>query len=205
MTQAIGGTALAGDPVSFNDATTSEGVQIMQLSDKKKTQMKIEANESGTLHSLYVAVHRAHKDAPTLWTDHECNRVLTAIMAAKRFSWRVVGITPNALWQFSKDGFRYKSKQGFTRAHIKSRIETVRYLLAKDDPVPEAQFIATWLYNDQTVICSRGENKAQLPEYITIDNDDGTLFSCYGKLAGWHHGKREIEFLRNLFDQHFPK
>jgi hypothetical protein len=125
-------------------------------------------------------------------------------MAAKRFSWRVVGITRSALCQFSKDGFRYKSQQGFTRAHIKSRIDTVRHLLAPEDPFSEAKFMEIWIDNDQTVICSRGENKAQLPEYIPIDNDDGALFSCYGKLAGWHHGKREIEFLKLLFDQHFP-
>jgi hypothetical protein len=125
-------------------------------------------------------------------------------MAAKRFSWRVVGITPSALGQFSKGGFRYKSRQGLTRAHIKSRVETVRSLLAANDPVVERQFIAIWLDNDQTVICSRGENKPQLPDFIPIENDDGALFSCYGKLAGWHHGKREMEFLKDLFDKQSP-
>jgi hypothetical protein len=69
-------------------------------------------------------------------------------------------------------------------------------------PVPEHQFIRTWLNNDQTVICARGENKQTLPKYIPIENDDGTLFSCAGKLAGWHHGKKEIEFLKNLFKMH---
>src|SRR6516162_2393183 len=103
--------------------------------------MKIDADESRTLHNLYVAVHRAHKDVPAVWTDHECNRVLTAIMAAKRFSWCVVGITPNALLQFSKDGFQYKSKQGLTRAHLSPRIKTVRYLLARDNPFTEQEFI----------------------------------------------------------------
>jgi len=157
--------------------------------------------ESRTLHALYAAVHRAHKDVPTVWTDHECNRVLTAIMAAKPFSWRVVGITPQALRQFSDLAFRYKSKLGFTRAHIHPRIETVRSLLAPEDPVPESDFIDIWIKNDRTVICSRGENVAALPEYIPFENDDGALFSCAGKLAGWHHKKQEIEFLKNLFQK----
>lgn len=167
--------------------------------------MDIEAKLSRTLHSKHVAVHRAHKEVPAVWTDHECNRVLTAVMAAKSFSWRVVGITPTALTQFSKDGFQYKSRQGLTRAHIIPRIQTVRALLVTDVPVPERQFIATWIDNDRTVICSRGENKTQLPEYIPIGNDDGTLFSCAGILAGWRHSKKEIEFLKTLFQTHFAK
>ncbi len=160
--------------------------------------------ESHALHALYAAVHRAHKTAPTVWTNQECNRVLTAIMAAKHFSWRVIGITPKALKHFSELGFRYKSKLSLTRAHIMPRIETVRSLLATDDPVPEQDFIDTWIKNDRTVLCASGENRAALPDYIPFENDDGRLFSCAGKLAGWHHKKQEVEFLKALFQKTFP-
>ena len=87
-------------------------------------QIKIEAGQ--TYHYLYSAVHRAHKEAPEIWTIQECTRIMTSIMAAKPFSWRVVGITEAALKKFSEFNFRYKSGAGITRAHLKPRIETVR-------------------------------------------------------------------------------
>lgn len=161
--------------------------------------MKIEA--SHTYHALYLAVHRAHKEAPEIWTDHESNRILTSIMAAKPFSWRVVGITKAALIKFSELNFRYKSKMGITRAHLTARIMTVRKLLEPSEPFNESDFLNTWLQNDTTVFCASGENKASMPNYIEFENADGELFSCHRKLAGWHHRRREQDFLRTLFER----
>lgn len=155
--------------------------------------------EAQTFHALYSAVHWAHKTIPAIWTDHECNRVLTAIMAAKPFSWRVVGITAAALEKFAEMDFRYRSQQGITRAHLSPRIGTVRALLATDEPLSQREFIDAWLRNDRTVICARGENKASIPNYIPIENEDGLLFSCERRLAGWHHRKAEQDFLRDLY------
>jgi hypothetical protein len=64
----------------------------------------------------------------------ECNRVLTAIMAAKAFSWRVIGITPAALDEFAAANFYSKSRQGITRADLRPRFDTVRKLLLPDKP-----------------------------------------------------------------------
>jgi len=152
-----------------------------------------------TIHLVYSAVHQAYKQAPTVWTLQECTRVLTAIMAAKAFSWRVIGITPAALDEFAAAGFYSKSRQGITRAHLRPRIDTVRKLLLPDKPLSERELFETWLANDHTILCAKGENKPAIPKYIAIENEDGTLFSCHGKLAGWHHRKREREFLKELF------
>lgn len=148
-------------------------------------------NELETYHKIYSAVHYSHKLIPQIWTDHECNRILSATMAGKQFSWRVIGITPKALGQFQLLDFKYKSRQGFTRAHLKPRIETVRYLLAPDNPYNMNDFYNEWIKNDKTVICARGENKIEVPPFIHISNEDGLLFSCQGKLAGWKHTKNE--------------
>lgn len=164
--------------------------------------MQIEA--SHTFHTLYLAVYRAHKEAPDIFTDHECNRIMTAIMAAKQFSWRVIGITEAALKRFSEFDFRYKSKMGLTRAHLKPRIATVRSLLAPAEPLGESDFLNEWLQNDKTVLCAQGENTTFLPTYIEFENANGELFSCHGKLAGWRHGQRERDFLRALFERRQP-
>ena len=158
--------------------------------------------EPRTFHVLYSALHQAHKQAPNLWTVQECNRVLTAIMAAKPSSWRVIGVTSSALHEFAAADFRSKSGQGITRAHLRPRIETVRTLMLPPEPLTEEAFFATWLANDCTVLCAKGENRKTLPKYIPIDNEEGTLFSCHGKLAGWHHRKTEQDFLRALHHDH---
>jgi hypothetical protein len=119
----------------------------------------------------------------------------------KSVSWRVVGITPAAVDAFAAADFRLKSGQGITGAHLRPRIETVRELLAPDTPLSEREFLDIWLTNDRTILCARGENRLAIPKYIPIENDDGTLFSCHGKLAGWHHRKRERGFLKQLFDE----
>lgn len=159
-------------------------------------------DEARTIHALYAALHQAHKHAPAMWTMQECNRVLTAIMAAKPFSWRVIGITPLALQKLSENDFRLKTGHGITRGHLRPRIETVRALMLPVEPLCEEAFFESWLVNDRTVLCAKGENREAIPSYIPIDNELGTLFSCHGKLAGWHHRKAEQDSLKALHKDH---
>ena len=157
---------------------------------------------SNTYYQLYLKLFEAHKLAPNIWTLQECTRILTSIMAAKSFSWRVVGITPLALDQFSKNEFKKFEKSGITRAHIVPRFETVLKLISNVEPKSETQFFETWINNDKTVLCAKGENKARIPNYIAIENPDGKLFSCEKVLAGWKHGKNERELLRVLNEKY---
>jgi hypothetical protein len=162
----------------------------------------MDKTEARTTYALYWALHQVHKKAPTVWTVQECTRVLTAIMAAKSYSWRVIGITPSALHEFASAGFRSRSGQGITRAHLRPRIETVRTLMNPPEPLSQETFFDTWLANDATVLCAKGENRATIPKYIPIDNELGALFSGHRKLAGWHHRKAEQDFLRALHQDH---
>ncbi len=157
---------------------------------------------TNSFHILYTALHKAHYAAPEVFTDHECNRILTAVMAAKEFSWHVIGITENALIKFSELDYRYQSKQGLTRAHIKPRIQTVRRLLEQNEPMRPEQFMEFWFENDKTILCAQGENKNNIPPFCRIENHNGALFSCKGKLAGWHHRKTERDFLSSLHEKY---
>ena len=80
-------------------------------------------------------------------------------MAAKAFSWRVIGITPAALDEFAAAGFYPQSRQGITRAHLRPRFDAVRKLLLPDKPLSERKFFETWLANDRTILCAKGESK----------------------------------------------
>lgn len=162
----------------------------------------MENDEAVSTYALYLALHEVHKNSPAIWTVQECTRVLTAIMAAKSFSWRVIGITPAALVAFAEAGFRTRNGLGITRAHVRPRIDTVRAVMHPREPLTEKAFFDTWLANDLTVLCAKGENRKTLTDYIKFDNDPGTLFSCQGKLAGWHHRTAEQDFLRTLHGHH---
>ena len=153
-------------------------------------------------HDLYLAVYRAHRDAPEIFTDHECNRILTAIMGGKSFSWRVIGITEAALRKFAEFDFKHIPRQGLTRAHLKPRIETTRTLLSRNPPYSAGGFMKFWIGKDETILCAIGENKISLPSYLPISNPEGSFFSSEGKLAGWHHRRRERDFLRGLYEDY---
>jgi hypothetical protein len=156
----------------------------------------IKPAELRALHSVYVAIHRAHKIAPELFTRSHCTTIITALMGSQAWSWRVVGITHAALQAFMEHDFRHKSKQGITRAHLQPRIETAALLLAPEQPMSEADFIETLLRHDVTVLCARGENRASVPEYIAFANDDASLF--VSKKIAWRHTKKEEALLRRL-------
>lgn len=48
----------------------------------------------------------------TFGPNHHCTRLLTSIMSSKPFSWRVVGITKEALKTLHELNYRYKSREG---------------------------------------------------------------------------------------------
>lgn len=152
-----------------------------------------------TYHSLYLAVHAAHAEAPHIWTVSHCTRILTAIMSAKPFAWHVVGVTEAALRKFHELKYRSQAGQGLTRAHLRPRIETVRELLDRGEPMSQDEFIEYWFAHDRTVLCARGENKATVPNFIDIENYDGSLFPS--TRIAWRHGKKERELLESLYKQ----
>jgi len=154
---------------------------------------------SHTHHSLYRAVHVAHAEAPHIWTVSHCTRILTPIISAKRFAWHVIGVTEAALKKFHELNYRYQAGHGLTRAHLRPRIETVRELLDRSEPMSQSEFIEYWFAHDRTVLCARGENRAVVPKFIAIENHDGSLFSS--TRIAWRHGKKERELLEVLYNR----
>jgi hypothetical protein len=121
-------------------------------------------------------------------------------MAAKPL-WRVVGVTKAALGKFAELNYRYESGQGLKRAHLRPRIETVRELLSRSEPLSQSEFIEYWVAHDRVVLCAEGENKATVPPFIEIENSDGSLFPTTA--VKWRHGAKERELLRLLYEKSF--
>lgn len=162
----------------------------------------INETQKNALYGKYLAIYQAHKADPSFFTLPQCNTELTTVMGGRHWSWHVIGITKAALEIYKQCGFRYKSRQGLTRAHIKPRIETSKKLLNVDTPVTQKEFFEIWLEADKTIICGPGENKdGFVPDYIPLPNDDYTLFKSH--TIGWKESANcEGQLLEALYKSH---
>ena len=162
----------------------------------------INETQKKALYGKYLAIYSAYKADPSFFTLSQCNTELTTVMGGRGWSWHVIGITKVALEIYKQSGFRYKSRQGLTRAHIKPRIETSKKLLSPDTPISLEDFFEIWLEADKTIICGPGENKdGFVPEYIALLNDDYSLFKSH--TIGWKESiNLEGKLLKNLYEKH---
>jgi hypothetical protein len=162
----------------------------------------INETQKKALYGKYLAIFNAHKSDPVFFTLPQSNTELTTIMGGRHWSWHVIGITKAALEIYKECGFRYKSKQGLTRAHIKPRIETSKELLTADLPVSQEEFFEIWLNADKTIICGPGENRSRfVPEYIPLENNDYSLFKSH--TVGWKESAHlEGKLLRELYERY---
>jgi hypothetical protein len=151
------------------------------------------------LHSIYLALFGALKTCPDGFTKADATRMLTGLMAARPWSWRVVGITRAALDLLAQHNFRRPPRQ-LQRGHLVDRSTTAHLLFDRKEPASLQEFFDVYLDRDKTVIMTNAENTyrrgSQLPKYIDID-PDLELFPS-GTLVGWQHRNKEIEFLRKL-------
>lgn len=160
----------------------------------------IDNNLRVALHSIYVAQFRALKAYPKAFDKAHATRMLTSLMAARPWSWRVIGITKAALDEFAKNDFKRPSRQ-LQRGHKYDRSSTAQLLyFDRSEPMPLDEFYEFFLERDKTVIMTNAENKhtknAAFPAYIEIDIN-AELFPS-GSLIGWQHRKNEMEFLQSL-------
>ena len=150
-----------------------------------------------TIWEQYLALFSAKQADPLYWSDKHCTRVLTNLMAGRDFSWQVVGITRKALEQYSGQDFKRIPKDGITRGHIIPRKETTKKVMDLEKYLSLDKFFETWLTNDKTVLCAKGENKKVLPEHMLFENPNN-LFNCKDMVVGHRHRAQEIDFLKNL-------
>ena len=164
--------------------------------------MNTHSYSNEAFHTLYLAVRKAYNEHRDIFTIQECRRILAAIMAAKSFSYRVVGVTEAALQRFEELDFKRKKNHGIVRGHIEPIFETVKKLLERGQLFEPKEFMDFWIGRDKTVFCLKNENKETIPSYLTNSNEDGKLFSCDGVLAGWQHKRPERDYLRKFHEDY---
>ena len=152
------------------------------------------------LHSIYAAQFDTLKKFPKAFTKADATRMLTGLMGSQSWSWRVIGITSDALDVFSKNEFKRPTGQ-IQRGRRDNRASTVRALFfERAEPMPLDEFFEFFLKREETVLMTKRENQhrqgKEFPDFIPIDAHHA-LFPC-GTLVGWKHRKAEVDFLREL-------
>jgi len=159
--------------------------------------IRTDKNLREALYSVYVAIFNAKQTCPEGFRDNDATRLLTALMGSKPWSWKVIGITPEALNLFKENNFK-RPPRLIQRGHKINRVETARQLFEQSTPATLDEFFCVFLKNDETVLMTAEQNKQkEFPNYISIKNPNAELFPS-GSLVGWQHRQVEINFLREL-------
>ena len=126
-------------------------------------------------------------------------RMLNSIFGFEPWSWRVVGISKEAIKEFKDNNFNYKSGT-FQRDHyFQDRYITMRKMLEKLMPLGDWW---NWFWeNDKTILITKTEHNKKSYDYerdiIPIDWTLGYFES--GPILGFKYAKkREGEFLKTL-------
>lgn len=117
------------------------------------------------------------------------------VIHANPDTWRVIGVTSDALEVFAQHGYRKESRMGVNRGHLVNRNETYTHLYKNrfEDPW---EFWAYYYDRDSTVLMTASENMSgEYSKMLDIPQELG-LFHTQG--YAWKHGKKEEQFLREL-------
>jgi hypothetical protein len=122
--------------------------------------------------------------------------LMTSVMAYEKWSWRVVGITEDAVRIIAANGFRRPSKQ-LARDHTKPRAET--YSKIFNGNVMEFDEWWEWVWeHDKTILMTNNEHHSRIVSKI-YDIDWKMGFFQSAGLVGWYQTKeREGAFIKQL-------
>ena len=127
-------------------------------------------------------------------------KILSTLFSTNPNSWRVVGITPEALEVFKKHNFKKVSGMGINRSHLIQRHSYYKNLLNMEIP-SQQEFWEKYYNNDITVLATSSENMKNSPslikESIHVPTDHRSLFRTAG--YAWKHKEEEESFLRELY------
>lgn len=159
---------------------------------------KLSADVKFRMYQVYIAIY----NLPFASFDlQRKTTMLTALMGGAEWSWRVVGITPQALELLAENNYKYVLGK-IRRAHLVDRFATARAVFEQPKPLSENEFFKLFWENDETVIALKEENKkGGLPRQILPIDFNLGLFQS-NPLVGHKHGKKEADFLRKLHEDY---
>lgn len=148
------------------------------------------------LYNFYLEIKQANLPD---WKKH---RLMTALLGGEIISWRVVGITHEALQSMAKNDFKKIPGDKINRSHITSRNKIFGYMLSNN--LTKDEWHSYWIKNDRTIISTSSENQKDIFSEIFYFDNSGELFQSK-KIANWRHRKVERDFLRSIYMEKINK
>lgn len=146
------------------------------------------------IHSIYIACFDSYQSDTIKF--EVCSTMLSNVMRSHDWSWQVVGITPDALAVYKRDGWRHVSGNNIQRAHFTDRKNMVRHVFERDIPMSADELLGYWINADRTILATKSENSNGLPDTWHKFDAEG-LFRDRG--TGFRFTKGgEGEFLKQL-------
>lgn len=122
------------------------------------------------IHNIYLACWDAYQSKTVKF--EMCSTMLSNVMRSHEWSWKVTGITPNALAVYKRDEWRHKSGNNIQRAHLTDRKDMVRFVIIRDTPMSKEELLDYWILTDRTILATKSENFNGLPStWHKIDAD----------------------------------
>jgi hypothetical protein len=152
--------------------------------------------EKKELYKLYEIIFDSH------FSLTKKRSLVTAVLSYETWSWRVVGITEEAIKVIARNNFKKPSK-ALARDHSPPRVETYNKVFEA-----KMNFDDWWQWiweNDKTTLMTNKEHQAiktQPTSYVYKINPSDNYFIDAG-LVGWYQTKsREGAFIKDLCEKH---
>ncbi len=125
--------------------------------------------------------------------------VMTAVLGYEAWSWRVVGITEDAIRAIAKNNFN-KPSRVLARDHRLPRVTTYNKLFEAKLPFAEWW---DWIWdNDKTTLMTNEEHHSQKISKI-YELDPYQSYFVDAEVAGWHQTKaREGALVKKMIEQY---
>lgn len=143
------------------------------------------------LYELYVCIRKSNFPR---WKQYN---LLRSLLVGEEWSWRVVGISENALTMFAGNGFN-KPTNGIERHHHPQPFaDTAKPMLKGNVIMPKNEWCDRIIDNEEVHLVTKKEHNAKaISRIIPIDFEEGLFRNK--RMVGYHYRQEEKEFLRKL-------
>lgn len=178
-------------------------MEFFQVKSNKRIERRFQEptlKEREYLYSLYVSLYTSH------FSLSKKRSVMTAVLGYEPWSWRVVGITTEAIRAIARNNFNKPSRM-LARDHTQPRVKTYNRIFENSQCPTVMPFNEWWDWiweHDKTVLMTNEEhkNKDAIPKEEIHEIDPALGYFLDAETAGWHQTRgREGVFVEQLCKQ----
>ncbi len=147
------------------------------------------------LYKLYVCIRKS--DFPR-WKQYN---LLRSLLVGEEWSWRVVGISEDALTKFAENKFKKPKNRIERHHHRQSFADAAKPMLEGKVIMPKNEWCNQIIENEEVHLVTKEEHKAKaISRIIPIDSEEGLFRN--NQMVGFRYLQEEEEHLRKLARDH---